>query len=248
MEYTEGRVEVGDREFRYLEAGEGEPLVWLHGGGGLYPSRGTDLLAEQFRLVALELPGFGSSWDLVGAETFDQLGAQVGDAIEAMELGDHVLHGTSFGGAVALHLALDRPHGITRLILESPAAFRPVGWVPPDIDTVRKGLFRHPELARRVRIDPKIALRDRELVNRLSLTVDRDALAGRLRDLSVPTLVIFGEADTLVPPAMASNYCDNAPECSLLLIPDAAHVVSSDQPEIYAAAVSGFARDGTIPA
>ena len=41
--------------------------------------------------------------------------------------------------------------------------------------------------------------RERELVGRLSLTVDRDALAARLRDLRVPTLVMFGDADTLTP-------------------------------------------------
>lgn len=241
VQYAEGRVVAGDLDLRYVEAGAGKPLVWLHGGAGLHPSAGTDLLTRRFRVIALELPGFGSSWQGATARTFDELSEQVAGGIQALGLSDYVLHGTSFGGATALHLALNHPERVTRLILESPAAFRPVGWTPPDIETVRRGLFRHPERARRVRIDPEVAHRDREVVNRLSLTVDRVALAVRLRDLLAPALVMFGDADTLTPPDLARMYCDNALNCASVVIPDAAHVISSDQPEVYATTVGDFA-------
>ena len=61
--YAEGRMNVDGRQLRYIVAGEGEPLVWLHGGFGLHPTVGTDLLTGSFRLVAFELPGFGPSGD-----------------------------------------------------------------------------------------------------------------------------------------------------------------------------------------
>ena len=234
-------MSVDGCHLRYIEAGEGEPLVWLHGGGGLHPSTGTDLLTESFRVVAIELPGFGSSWRPDSARTFDELSEQVAVGIDALGLSRYILHGTSFGGATALHLALNHPDRIERLILESPAAFRPPGWTPPDMETVRRGLFRHPERARRVQIDPEMQRLERELVGRLSLTVDREALAARLRDLRVPTLVMFGDADTLTPPDLSRMYCDNAPDCESVVIPDAAHVISSDQPEPYAATVREFA-------
>jgi pimeloyl-ACP methyl ester carboxylesterase len=241
MDYTEGVLQVGEHQLRYVEAGDGEALVWLHGGFGLYPSAGTDLLAERFRLVALELPGFGSSLQLDGARTFDELSEQVAEAIQALGLSTYLLHGTSFGGAVALHVALNHPDRVTRLILESPAAFRPPGWTPPDIDTIRRGLFRHPERARRAQIDPEVIQTQRDFTNRLALTLDREALGGRLRDLNVPTLVMFGDADTLTPVELAPMYCDHAPDCTLVVIHDAAHVISSDQPEDYAASVREFA-------
>ena len=234
-------MSVDGCHLRYIEAGEGEPLVWLHGGGGLHPSTGTDLLTASFRVVAIELPGFGSSRRPDGARTFDELSEQVAVGIDALGLSRYILHGTSFGGATALHLALNHPDRIERLILESPAAFRPPGWTPPDMETVRRGLFRHPERARRVQIDPEMQRLERELVGRLSLTVDREALAARLRDLRVPTLVMFGDADTLTPPDLSRMYCDNAPDCESVVIPDAAHVISSDQPEPYAATVREFA-------
>lgn len=242
--YTEHRVGLGSGELRYLEAGTGEPLVWLHGGFGLYPSSGTDLLTRSFRVIAIELPGFGSSVELNSANSFDELSEQVAMAIEGLGLERYVLHGTSFGGATALHLALNHPEQLIRLVLESPVAFRPLGWTPPDFETVRRGLLRHPERARGVKIDPDLQRQQREFVNRLSMTVDRTALAARLRELQVAMLVMFGEYDTLAPPELAAIYCDNAPNCSSVLIPDAAHVISSDQPEAYATAVSDFVARG----
>jgi pimeloyl-ACP methyl ester carboxylesterase len=241
MVYAERRVNVGDHELFYLEAGDGEPLVWLHGGSGVHPSAGTDLLTRRFHVVAPEMPGFGSSLERATAASFDELSEEVADAIQTIGLTEYVLHGTSFGGATALHLALNHPERVARLILEAPVAFRPPGWTPPDLETVRRGLFRHPERARRVEIDPAVVLRQREFVARLSTAVDRDALTTRLRDMHVPTLVMFGEADTLVPPELAGMYCDPAPDCTLVLIRDAAHVISSDQPEAYARAIGEFA-------
>lgn len=246
--YHEGGINVDGRQLRYIEAGEGEPLVWLHGGGGLYPSVGTNLLTESFRVVAIELPGFGSSWQLGTARTFDELSEEVAAGIEALGLSRYLLHGTSFGGATALHLALNHPDRVKRLILESPAAFRPPGWTPPDLETVRRGLFLHPPRTPPLQIDPDVQRRHRELVNRLSLTVDPETLAGRLRDLHVPTLAIFGDADRLTPAELSSMYCDNAPDCGCVVIPDAAHVISSDQPEAYATTVRQFALGEASPA
>ena len=88
-------------------------------------------------------------------------------------------------------------------------------------------------------IDPAVMQRQRELVNRLSLTVDREALAARLRDLRVPMLVMFGDADTLTPPELGSHVLrQRSATARRLSIRDAAHVISSDQPEDYATTVS----------
>ena len=57
-----------------MEAGEGEPLVWLHGGFGLHPTAGTDLLTRSFHLIAFELPGIRLERQTTSTvQSFDEL-------------------------------------------------------------------------------------------------------------------------------------------------------------------------------
>src|SRR5438067_11901311 len=59
--FKEAHVEVDGFRVRYLEGGQGRPLVFIHGAGGLHPSRAHELLAERYRVIAFEVPGFGTS-------------------------------------------------------------------------------------------------------------------------------------------------------------------------------------------
>jgi len=59
--FSEGYVEADGFRIRYMEAGQGAPLVHLHGAGGLRLTPAHDLLARHFRVVAFEMPGFGPS-------------------------------------------------------------------------------------------------------------------------------------------------------------------------------------------
>src|SRR5207302_397293 len=67
--FREGFVEADGFRIRYAEAGEGAPLVHLHGAGGLRLSPAHDLLARQFRVIAFEMPGFGASPENTSTET-----------------------------------------------------------------------------------------------------------------------------------------------------------------------------------
>src|SRR5438874_2022498 len=59
--FREGHVDADGFRIRYLEAGDGVPLVHLHGAGGLRLTPAHELLARRFRVVAFEMPGFGNS-------------------------------------------------------------------------------------------------------------------------------------------------------------------------------------------
>ena len=59
--FTEGYIEADGFRIRYQEAGQGEPLVSLHGAGGMRLSRSHVLLAAQYRVIVFEVPGFGHS-------------------------------------------------------------------------------------------------------------------------------------------------------------------------------------------
>lgn len=119
-------AEVDGVALHYLELGEGAPVVLLHGaGGGAANWFGVmGRLAQRFRVLAPDLPGFGLS---TGIEPRVGLGRQVAEFVDAWVSGLGVrrfdLVGTSFGGLVALRLAQRRPDAVGRLVLIDSAGF-----------------------------------------------------------------------------------------------------------------------------
>src|SRR5690349_15769858 len=103
--FAEACVDVDGFRIRYLAAGTGPPLVWLHGGGGLHLSRAHSLLAERFRVIALEVPGFGESANDRSA-AYPDLGATMAGAVQQLGVERFNLWGTSFGSIVALWWAI----------------------------------------------------------------------------------------------------------------------------------------------
>ena len=238
--FSEGHVEVGGFRIRYLDAGSGRTLVYLHGGGGLHLSRAHELLAERFRVVALETPGFGCSPENTTSRSIRELAGTLGDAIGALGVGGHVLYGTSFGAVAALWLAVDRPGDVRALVLEAPGAFRPPDWRPPaDPETLRRALHAHPELAPPP--EPReVVAKQQALIARVMWPPRDPELEKALRGLTTPTLVLWGKRDGLYPPELGDEYPRLLPTCRLVLVDDAAHEANWDQPEAVAAIVAEF--------
>jgi len=241
--FREHFVEAGGFRIRTLQAGQGTPLVYLHGAGGLHLSRGHDLLSQSHRVVAVEMPGFGQSAENTRTATMPDMAATLVEAITRLDINRFDLMGTSFGGKVALWLAAQNPGRIRALVLEAPAAIRPEGSVPPSgtpAEMARR-LYAHPERAGPLpAIDPAMQAKTRALVSRLR-GPDRDAtLEERLRDLPVPTLVLFGTLDSVISPDMGRIYKTLIPNCHLIFVYDAGHVISADRPEAFVEVVSDF--------
>src|SRR5947209_20270309 len=106
--FREGHVDADGFRIRYLEAGDGVPLVHLHGAGGLRLTPAHELLARRFRVVAFEMPGFGNSPVNTRTETMPELASTMSRAIDRLGLDTFNLRGPSFGGRT--DLALARPH------------------------------------------------------------------------------------------------------------------------------------------
>ena len=130
----------------YYEAGEGEPLLCLPGAGGPHMRIALDLLAHEYRVVVLELPGWGAQPNDVA--DFDGLAEQVALIATAIGLDTFHLMGTSLGGACALHLATLYPERVRSMVLEAPAKFREASVSPTELapDAVRQGV-PHPSRA-----------------------------------------------------------------------------------------------------
>jgi pimeloyl-ACP methyl ester carboxylesterase len=111
--FREGHVEVDGVRIRYVEAGQGTPLVHLHVADGLRLTRAHDLLSHHFRVVVVELPEAPSPEHTLAR------------AIATLGIDTFNLVGTSFGGPAALRLALHDPPRVLALVLEAPATIRP---------------------------------------------------------------------------------------------------------------------------
>lgn len=125
-ERTERMVTVGRREIFITEAGEGAPLVLLHGGGAGATgasnySRNIDALAANFRVIVPDMPGYGrSSKDIDQSDPFGDLAAAIRGLLDELGIDAAHLVGNSYGGAAVLRLAMDRPDKVDRLILMGP--------------------------------------------------------------------------------------------------------------------------------
>jgi pimeloyl-ACP methyl ester carboxylesterase len=241
--FREGHIDADGFGIRYMEGGEGVPLVHLHGAGGLRLTPAHELLARRFRVVAFEMPGFGTSPLNTRTESMPELASTMARAIDKIGLDNFNLMGTSFGGKTALWLALQATQRVLALVLEAPAAIRQEGAEPPagTPEEIARRLYAHPErLASIPPIDPALRAKTQPLVQRL-LGPHRDAdLENRLQDLSTPTLVLFGTLDRVIAPAMGRIYKDLMPNCHLVFVYDAAHAISTDRPEAFTEVVSDF--------
>ena len=123
---TDRTVSVGGKEIFLAEAGRGAPVVLLHGGGpgasGLSNfSRNVDALAEHFRVIVPDLPGYGrSSKGVDGSDPFGYLADAIRALLDALGIDRASLVGNSYGGACALRLALDTPGRVDKLVLMGP--------------------------------------------------------------------------------------------------------------------------------
>ena len=241
--FTEGFVEADGFRIRYMEAGQGTPLVHLHGAGGLRLTPAHDLLSRQFRVIAFEMPGFGQSQENTSTRHMSELASTMMRAADALSVDSFNLMGTSFGGKTALWLALQQPERVLALVLEAPAAIRPEGSQPPSgtPEEMARRLYAHPErVAPMPPADPAIQAKTRTLVARLRGSDREPDLETRLRTLATPTLVLFGTLDQVIPPAMGRLYKELIANCHLVFVYDAGHAVSTERPEAFTEVVADF--------
>jgi len=241
--FREDFVEVDGFRIRYMEAGEGAPLVHLHGAGGLRVTPAHDLLARHFRVVAFEMPGFGQSPENSRTRSMPELASTMAQAVSRLGLESFNLLGTSFGGKTALWLALQEPERVLALVLEAPAAIRQEGAESPSgsPEEIARRLYAHPERLGTIPLpDPAMRAKTQPLVQRLR-GPDRDAdLERRLPTLVTPTLVLFGTLDRVISPAMGRVYKELMPGCQLVFVYDAGHAISTERPEAFAEVVEDF--------
>ena len=243
--FVEGAVDAAGFTVRYLEAGSGPVVLYLPAAGGPVMTFALDALAERFRVIVLELPGWGDQPNDVA--DFDGLAAQVAEIAAALHLDRFHLMGTSLGGACALHFVTLFADRVESLVLEAPAKFRESSAHPSTLqpEAFVKAFRSHPERL------PQMSPPDPEFMQRVWPTVERlmgdgsdDGLAARLVDVPTRTLILFGRDDGLINPINGRTLRRLLRNSSLQYVYDAAHDIQCDRPEAFADVVGDFVRRG----
>src|SRR5450432_917334 len=115
-------VETRHAPVRYLEGGTGQPLVYLHGAGGVTPDDPLlAALSARFHVFAPFLPGYGESEECGELRDMLDFTLHGWDVVEALGLADPLLVGHSMGGMIAAEMAAIAPNDVSRLALIAPA-------------------------------------------------------------------------------------------------------------------------------
>jgi len=250
---------AGDRfSVETYEFGSGDPLLYLHGAGGLTGLESfLEELAKDFHVIAPHLPGFGESTggdrieDVVDAALFyhqlmDDLGIPSA----------HVL-GHSMGGMLAAEVAALDAHRARRLVLVAPAGF----WIDahpiPDLfalDPSELGgyLFHDPAspVAKRFLAVPddiqQVADMYVERVKRFSAAskflwpIPDRGLKKRAYRITSPTLLVWGESDRLIPPVYADEFTSRIPATRIEIVKHAGHMLPYEQSAAFVKVVRKF--------
>lgn len=242
--FKEGFVEADGFRIRYKEAGEGEPLVHFHGGGGMQLYTSHELLAQAHRVILFEVPGFGQSPANERSKSMAELASSMAQAVANLGIERYSVMGNSFGGKLALWLAVQYPERLKALVLVSPAVIRSETAPSPRPSTPEerlRRLYAHPERQPvRPPADAKVVAKQQALMQRLIGPPRDEELESRMAGLEVPVLLVFGTLDQMTPADLGRLYCEKLPNCSFVIVYDAAHEVDADRPEAFVSLANDF--------
>lgn len=252
------------------------PVVLIHGtSSSLHTWDGwTDSLRPTRRVIRFDIPGFGltgpSPDGKYDAESYVRV---VGHVLDSLGVSRAVLAGNSLGGWIAWRFAVAVPARVARLVLVDAAGYpftptsEPIGFRlarTPVLNTLLQSLLPRSMVEQSVRsvygdpsrITPDLVQRYYDLTrragNRASLVVryaqtrhDTDTTA--IRAVSVPTLILWGGRDGLIPPEHATRFARDIAGSRVELFPALGHVPHEEDPGSTVDAVRRFLSEPTAP-
>jgi len=248
---------VFGRNIRYYDTGRGPPLVLVHGVGGDADQWAfcLEALAASHRVIAVDLLGFGRSdkpsidYRIAGyVELLDRF-------LTKLDIGRASLLGHSLGGWITASFALAFPERVETLILTDAAGIdEAAAAIPVDLNVstlanmraVFHAMFYDPALVKDDLVELAYALHlergdgatIRSVLETLASPAEKlDAALTRLR---VPTLILWGENDTITPLAMAHVFHRSIAGSRLRIIPRCGHLPPLERAEAFVEAVKAF--------
>jgi pimeloyl-ACP methyl ester carboxylesterase len=256
--FTDRSVSLpGGRSQIVYEGGEGPPLVFLHGGGGLVledPILGG--LEAAHTVVAPLAPGFADLADLEPLRDVHELAMHYDDLFEALGLEGVPVVGHSFGGMVAAELAAHYPRRVSRLVLIAPVGLwndeYPVAdlfaALPQELPGLLYADTSHPAAQAMLAGadgEPDVellipVLRGLTALAKFMWPIPDRGLSRRLWRISAPTLILWGDRDALVPARYAEDFAAGIADSRVVIVPGAGHLPTVEAPEETIKAINEF--------
>ncbi|NHU46996.1 alpha/beta fold hydrolase [Rhodococcus opacus] len=270
-------LRVNGKDIFVADTGTGPPVVLLHGGGpgasGVSNySRNIEPLAQHFRVLVPDMPGYGRSAKGVdGSDPFGYLADHIRGMLDVLGIDRAHLVGNSYGGACALRLALDTPHRVDKLVLMGPGGVGTTRGLPtaglksllgyyggdgPSLDKLRT--FIHTYL-----VYDGDAVPDSLIQTRYESSIDPEVVANpplqrpssprtlwrmdftrdpRLARLATPTLVMWGRDDKVNKPRGAAMLGRRMPNADVLLTANTGHWVQWERADFFNAVTTAFLK------
>lgn len=260
-------TEIPGFQVAYLEGGSGDPLVLIHGSGDDKDSWTmiSNYLTDRFRVIALDLPGFGDSdKPAEGSYTAQDQAEHVKAFVHALGLRSFHLGGHSLGGKIAAIYAAKNPSEVKSLWLLAPAGVysaRPsemqnllsqgvripiFGRTLEEYDQLLHFVMNNPP---QIPIPVKEALIERaaadyELHNRIYKEIYNEAfpLEEIAPELTMPTRIVWGDQDRILNPSGARILETLLPDSSVLLLKGIGHAPMIETPELVAQDFDAFVQ------
>jgi len=245
------QIVIKDLLISYNIQGDGEKtLLFLHGWGSnkeIWQGCIRELENERISLYAIDLPGFGASQIPLKPMTVGDYAEIVAEFIKKLELKNVILIGHSFGGRIGIKLVSMRPELIEKLVLVDSAGFamdankknlanaaakivKPI-FKPKFMQGLRKKIYKQ--------IGSDYAETSGTMTATYVKTIEED-LTEDLKKITVPTLIIFGEDDTVTPVSYGEKMHSLVPNSKFKILKQAGHFSFLDKPEEFVEVLNKF--------
>lgn len=242
--FSREHVAVNGVRTEVLTAGKGEPLLFWHGAGTLGGWNFAEPWIDRFRVIIPYHPGWGGSDDALKMTSMQDYVMHQLELMDLLGLEQVNLVGLSMGGWMAASFASQHAHRLRKLVLVAPAGLRvpelPItdlfkvkpeavlGYLVENIGVLAPYLPATPD-----DVD-FIVERYRESASFARIAWERafdPKLATWLHRIKIPTLLVWGEQDKVVPFGQAESWAKLIPNAAIRGFPGAGHLVLNEKPE-----------------
>lgn len=259
-ETPSARVRVGDIELHYESYGLGDPVLLLHGLGSSTMDWKPQITAisQHYQVVAVDFRGHGQSDKPAGPYSIPDFAADIANLLSQLGLGPMHVVGISMGGMVAFQLAVDAPEHVRSLVIINSGPEFPSHTLKAKLviqsrlfmlkfmgmrrlgTAIAKRLFPKPEHRplRDMFVD-RFSRNDPRAYENSVRAIARFSVADRLDRIRCPVLVVSSDRD-YTPVSAKQAYLPQLASATLVVIRDAGHACTLDQPDQVNAALLDF--------